>query len=171
MDIMKTNYIVDASGFINGFPLDKGENFTVSEITDEIKDFETKLRFDEAINSGSIRVLEPSSVAIEKLEEILLNSGDGLRLSKPDKMIIALAMDFVNSNKDVVVVTDDYSIQNELKINNIKYLGVATRGINGIYNWKKVCEGCKKEFPDDYPYDDCEICGSKLFKKRIKLKK
>ena len=34
---------------------------------------------------------------------------------------------------------------------------------------KKVCEGCKKEFDENYPFEDCEICGSKVFKKRIKL--
>ncbi len=34
---------------------------------------------------------------------------------------------------------------------------------------KKVCEGCKKEFDENYPFDDCDVCGSKVFKKRIKL--
>ena len=29
----------------------------------------------------------------------------------------------------------------------------------------------KKEFDEDYPFDDCEICGSKIFKKRIKVNK
>ena len=32
-----------------------------------------------------------------------------------------------------------------------------------------VCEGCKKEFDENYPFDDCDVCGSKVFKKRIKL--
>jgi UPF0271 protein len=53
----------------------------------------------------------------------------------------------------------------------IPFSGILTEGIKGIYNWKKVCEGCKKEYPDDYPFDDCEICGSKIFKKRIKVNK
>ena len=55
------------------------------------------------------------------------------------------------------------------KIMNIPYSGIITEGIKEIYNWKKVCEGCKKEFDEDYPFDDCEICGSKIFKRRIKV--
>ena len=29
----------------------------------------------------------------------------------------------------------------------------------------------KKEYDEDYPFDDCEICGSRIFKKRIKVNK
>ena len=53
----------------------------------------------------------------------------------------------------------------------IDYSGIITEGIKEIYNWKKVCQGCKKEFEDDYPFDDCEVCGSRIFKKRIKVRK
>ena len=54
------------------------------------------------------------------------------------------------------------------KIIDIPYGSIITEGIKGIYNWVKTCEGCKKEFDADYPFDDCEICGSKVFKRRIK---
>ena len=27
----------------------------------------------------------------------------------------------------------------------------------------------KKEFDENYPFDDCDVCGSNVFKKRIKL--
>ena len=57
-------------------------------------------------------------------------------------------------------------------VNNMpskKVRGIMTDGIKGVYNWKKVCEGCKKEFDENYPFDDCDVCGSKVFKKRIKL--
>ena len=74
----------------------------------------------------------------------------------------------IKLSENIKVLTDDYSMQNVLKIMNIPYDSIITEGIKGIYNWKKVCEGCKKEYSDDYPFDDCEICGSKIFKKRIK---
>ena len=65
--------------------------------------------------------------------------------------------------------SDDYTIQNTLKIMDIPYSGIITEGIKEIYNWKKVCQGCKKEFEEDYPFDDCDVCGSKIFKKRIRV--
>ena len=108
---------------------------------------------------------------LKLVDEIISKSGDSLRLSFPDKKLISLAYMMYKEGNNVKVITDDYSIQNTLKIIDIPYSGIITDGIKGIYNWKKVCEGCKKEYGDDYPFDDCEICGSKIFKKRIKVNK
>lgn len=108
---------------------------------------------------------------MDHVDECIAQSGDVLRLSIPDKKLIALAYMLFKKGKNVKVISDDYTIQNSLKIMNIPFSGVVTEGINEIYNWKKVCQGCKHEFDMDYPYDDCEICGSKIFKKRIKVKR
>ena len=102
------------------------------------------------------------------MDEIISKSGDVLRLSFPDKKLISLAYMFHRQGKNVKVISDDYTIQNTLKIMEIPYSGIITDGIKEVYNWKKVCEGCKREYDDDYPFDDCEICGSKIFKKRIR---
>lgn len=168
-NFMETYYILDASAFINGFQLETKNNLTVPEITAEIKDFESRLKFDAAIDEGRLVIQDVESKYIKELNQIISKSGDSLRLSGPDKKLIALALMLKDENRSIKVISDDYSIQNVLKIIGIPYSGVITDGINGVYNWKKVCEGCKKEYPDDYPFDDCEICGSNLFKKRIKL--
>ena len=166
---MEICYVLDASAFINGFKMDSDNNFTVPEITAEIKDFESRLAFDMAIDEGILIIQDVSSKYISCVNDIISESGDILRLSLPDKKLIALAYMLAEEGKDVKVITDDYTIQNTLKIMDIPYSGIITEGIKGIYNWKKVCEGCKKEFDEDYPFDDCEICGSKIFKKRIKV--
>lgn len=168
---MEIYYVLDASAFINGFQLTSKNNFTVPEITAEIKDFESRLKFDAAINEGSLIIYNVPTKYFKFTNNIISNSGDILRLSLPDIKLISLAYMFSQEGKNVKVITDDYTIQNTLKIMNIPYSGIITDGIKGIYNWKKVCEGCKKEFDDDYPFDDCEICGSKIFKKRIKVNK
>ena len=136
---MEIYYVLDASAFINGFKPTSKNNYTVPEITAEIKDFESRLVYD--------------------------------RLSFPDKKIIALALMLMDEDKSVKVISDDYTIQNTLKIMNIPYSGIITEGIKDIYNWKKVCQGCKKEFEENYPFDDCDVCGSKIFKKRIMVNK
>ena len=168
---METCYVLDASAFINGFQIISKNNFTVPEITEEIKDFESRLKFDTAINEGLLAVQDVPSQYISCVNNIISESGDILRLSFPDKKLIALAYMLSQSGESVKVISDDYSIQHTLKIMNIPFSGIITEGIKEIYNWKKVCEGCKKEFPDDYPFDDCEICGSRIFKKRIKVNK
>ena len=166
---METCYVLDASAFINGFKIDSNNNFTVPEITAEIKDFESRLMFDMAIDEGKLVIQDVSLEYISCVNDIISESGDILRLSLPDKKLIALAYMLIKEGRDVKVISDDYTIQNTLKIMKIPYSGIITEGIKEIYNWKKVCEGCKKEYGEDYPFDDCEICGSKIFKKRIKV--
>lgn len=168
---MEIYYILDASAFINGFQITSKNNFTVPEITFEIKDFESRLKFDSAINDGFLKIRDVEDEFMDCVNEIISESGDILRLSNPDKKLIALAYMMSQEGKNVTVISDDYTIQNTLKIMNIPFSGIITEGIKGIYNWKKVCEGCKKEFDENYPFEDCEICGSKIFKKRIKVKK
>ena len=168
---MEIFYVLDASAFINGFQLDTKNNFTVPEITAEIKDFESRLKFDTAIEENRLVIQDVMPECIGAVEDIISQSGDVLRLSYPDKKLISLAYMFHKDGKNVKVISDDYTIQNTLKIMKIPYSGIITEGIKGVYNWKKVCEGCKKEYADDYPFDDCEICGSRIFKKRIKVTK
>lgn len=168
---MKICYVLDASAFINGFQMSSNNNFTVPEITAEIKDFESRLKFDSAINEGLVTIEDVETDYLNKINEVISQSGDVLRLSGPDKKLIALAYKLSDMGENVKVITDDYTIQNTLKIIGISYSGIITEGIKEVYNWKKVCEGCKKEFDEDYPFDDCEICGSKIFKKRIKVNK
>ena len=166
---MEVCYVLDASAFINGFKIISSNNFTVPEISAEIKDFKSKLNFDMAIEDGKLSIQDVPSEYISSVNDIISGSGDILRLSLPDKKLISLAYMLHEQGENVKVISDDYTIQNTLKIMNIPYSGVITEGIKGIYNWKKVCEGCKKEYDDSYPFDDCEICGSKIYKKRIKV--
>lgn len=168
---MEIYYVLDASAFINGFKPTSQYNYTVPEITAEIKDFESRLLYDSAVDDGILIVHDVDRKYLDKTEENISKSGDVLRLSLPDKKIIALALMLIDEGKSVKVISDDYTIQNTLKIMNIPYSGIITEGIKEIYNWKKVCQGCKKEFEENYPFDDCDVCGSKIFKKRIKVNK
>ncbi len=161
-------YVLDASAFINGFEPKGQFNFTVSLITDEVKDLKSKILLDQVIEEGKIIIKEPKDEFIKELNETISKSGDDLRLSEADKKLLALALDLKSENENIKVLTDDYSMQNVLRILQITYDSIITEGIKGVYNWVKTCEGCKKEFDADYPFDDCEICGSKVFKRRIK---
>lgn len=166
---MEICYVLDASAIINGFKINSNNNYTVPEITSEIKDLKSKLTFDMLIEEGNLIIQDVPNKYISSVNDVISMSGDILRLSMPDIKLISLACMLQDEGKNVKVISDDYTIQNTLNIMEIPYSGVMTEGIKGIYNWKKVCEGCKKEYDDDYPFDDCEICGSRIFKKRIRV--
>ena len=168
---MEICYVLDASAIINGFKINSNNNYTVPEITSEIKDLKSKLTFDMLIEEGNLIIQDVPNKYISSVNDVISMSGDILRLSMPDIKLISLACMLQDEGKNVKVISDDYTIQNTLNIMEIPYSGVMTEGIKGIYNWKKVCEGCKKEYDDDYPFDDCEICGSRIFKKRIRVSK
>ena len=165
-----TVYILDASAFINGYEPTGNLNFTVSDISYEIKSLEAQLRFNTAIDDNLLIIRNPLKKYEKILDETIINSGDILRLSEPDKKLLALSLELNEEYDNIKVLTDDYSIQNVLKILNINYGSIITEGINQVYKWVKTCNGCRKDYPDDYPYDDCEICGSYLFNRRIKTK-
>ncbi|MGC9516609.1 MAG: hypothetical protein ACP5C3_02805 [Methanomicrobiales archaeon] len=164
----KKVYVLDSSAFIGGFCSENKANFTVEEVTQEVKDLKSNLFLQSAIKEGKIEIIAPDKEFLDKLELIIQNSGDNTRLSQVDKNVIALAMTLKHKKLDPTVVTDDYSMQNVLKILGISYRSILTEGINQIYNWIKICKGCKKKYASDYKFNECEICGSPIIKKRIK---
>lgn len=169
--MQKKIYVLDASAIIGGFYSMNNVNFITGEVILEIKDLKSSLLLQSAIEDGHIKVEEPEEEDIEKTNEIIESSGDILRLSKVDRDIIALALKLKRKGCIPIVVTDDYSMQNALKTIKMHYRSVLTEGIKEIYNWVKICKGCKKKYPSNYGFEDCEICGSLVFKKRIKVKK
>jgi UPF0271 protein len=161
-------YVLDASAIIGGFSSKEFQNYITASVISEIKDLKSKIILESAVEEGSILIMEPESVDIKNVSDIITKSGDVLRLSNTDKNLIALAFKLKRESYDPMVVTDDYSMQNVLKIVGITYRSVLTEGIKGIYGWVKVCKGCKKDYPPEYAFDECEICGTRIIKKRIK---
>jgi endoribonuclease Nob1 len=160
-------YILDASGIIGGFISQKHPNITTSAVLDEIKDLKSQMMVQSAIQEGNLQIAEPDSGALMKVQKAVKSSGDILRLSEVDKELVALAL-FLKKNYNLQVVTDDYSMQNILKIMHIPYRSVLTEGINEIYGWIKICRGCRQKYPSDHEGDECDTCGSALYRKKIK---
>ncbi len=163
-------YVLDASAIIGGFSSKKFQNYITASVIVEIKDFKSKLFLESTIEDGSINIMEPEPLDIKNVTDVIRKSGDVLRLSDEDKSLVALAFKLKRENKDPMVVTDDYSMQNVLKIVGIPFRSVLTEGIKEIYSWIKICKGCKKKYPPEYPFDECEICGTRIIKRRIKKK-
>lgn len=160
-------YVLDASAIIGGF-ISKKDNFVTASVVNEIKDIKSKISLETAIEEGSIKIIEPDVSDLEEVGKVIKESGDILRLSGVDINLVALGYKLQRESLNPTVVTDDYSMQNVLKIIGIPYRSVLTKGINEIYGWIKVCKGCKTKYPSEYESDECEICGTRIIKKRIK---
>lgn len=110
---------------------------------------------------------EPSKNSIKKIKDILKKTGDINRLSHIDIEILAIALD-ENKQKDVdvLILTDDYSIQNVAAILKIKFRNINQNGITKKFKWINQCRGCGKKFKDNISL--CPICGSDTKKIVIK---
>jgi UPF0271 protein len=161
-------YVLDSSGIIGGFFSKKFANFTTSQVINEIKDLKSEIFLQSALENGHITIKEPAPQDSKQVKRVITESGDILRLSDVDKQVIALALTIKRDGMDPIVVTDDYSIQNVLKIIGISYRSVLTKGIENIVGWIKICKGCKKKYPSNNSLTECEICGSPIYRKRIK---
>lgn len=161
-------FVLDSSGIIGGFLSRKFPNYTTSQVVMEIKDIKSEIFLQDALENKYITIEEPSSRDIEIVEEVITRSGDILRLSDVDKQVIALALTLKKDKLSPTVVTDDYSMQNVLKIMEIPFRSVLTEGIEDVVEWIKFCKGCKKTYPSSYTSTICEICGSPISIKRTK---
>lgn len=160
-------YVLDTSAIIGRFLSSDSTNITTNGVIMEIKDFNSRIFTENALADGRLEVREPAPWALNKVQRIMEESGDVLRLSEVDIDILALSVTLTESNQPQLV-TDDYSMQNLSKILKIPYRSVLTRGIGDVYHWTLICQGCKKRYQPHYEGLDCEICGSKLIKRRIK---
>ncbi|MBE6487014.1 MAG: ribonuclease VapC [Methanosphaera stadtmanae] len=160
-------YILDASGLINGFYSKDSLNLMTSSTVNEIKDINTEILLNNCIDEGFIKIEDVDYSNDDEIKEVLLDSGDFTRLSETDKDIVALALKHKHHGDDVITVTDDYSMQNTLKLLDLKFKSVRTKGIKKTIQWKKICKGCRKEYPSDTLLEECDICGSPIIRKRM----
>jgi len=158
-------FIVDTTVFIAGYILNnlKGTDvITVPEVVNELSD-DKKLFLERALNDN-LRI-EPSKIdTIEYVKDVARNTGDINKLSDTDISLIAKAIEY-SKKKDVVILSDDYAIQNVCSKIGIKSEGIIQRGIKEEIIWKKKCTGCKRIYDMG---DICPICGSDLKIKVVK---
>ena len=140
-------YIIDTSVLLSGFVMDNREEYgTVEEVLHELR----RNGYDGEVP----KVYAPSERSIDTIEKYAARSGDDLSVT--DKKLLALALDHEST-----LLTEDYDIQNVAKALGVRFSSIATEGIKEVYRWKKICKGCKKEYPSQYE-GECEICGSEV---------
>ena len=98
-------------------------------------------------------------MTVNKINKTAEETGDKERLSTADIEILALALDINKDvNKETIILTDDYPIQNVANTLNIKFQSFSQRGITKKFKWMYRCPGCGKRFKESIKI--CPICGS-----------
>lgn len=161
---MNRIYILDTTALLSWI-IPEGKNIVCTHVLSEVMDELTLTVVDGYIKSGKIIIKDPEEKYILEAVKLARDTGDYVKLSETDIHIIALALEYHEENEDVVVVTDDYSIQNILSKKNIRFQGYFRR-IKKEVEWVLVCSQCGKVYPPDYPKKHCEICGGTIIRHR-----
>lgn len=160
--------VLDTSAFVGGFdPFSIGEEQIAPPLVEEEikRNSMVTLRFNTAVESGRIRIIEPTLEFITKVKASATSVGDSFYLSETDIQVLALALELKARGEDPQIVTDDYSIQNVAKKLDLKFVSMITFGIRRFLKWVRYCPACHRTYPANYKGTVCEICGTELKRK------
>jgi UPF0271 protein len=163
--------ILDTTAFIQGFDPQAPEMYTVPLVAEEVNDKYALIRIHNAVETGRLHVVEPTQQNREEIEFKAKEMGESHTLSRTDKDVLALGLQLSAEGLKPVIVSDDYSVQNMADYLGIKYLGLTTPGIKRRLTWSLYCPGCGRRFIEPLKEFTCPICGTKLKRKPIKMKK
>jgi len=164
----KNVLVLDTSAFVAGFdPFSvKEEQYVTPMVREEFfKGSLSLTRLKTAIDSGRIKVRSPEKEFLEAVKKTATIIGDKHVLSETDLQILALALNLKADGFDIVIVTDDYSIQNVASKMGIQFSSLTTFGIRHVFEWVRYCPACHKKFPKDYKFKNCDACNTELKRK------
>jgi len=152
-------YVIDSSAIFQRKAVYRNM-VTVPEVVSEILDEDSALYF----SVKNLKVEEASQESIEEVKNAAMKTGDIYKLSDTDIKVLAKAVDEMRKGKSVVIVTDDYAIQNVAMKLGIKFEGILHGQISKEFKWVKVCRGCGRKIDNDV----CPVCGSEAVVRRVK---
>jgi len=157
-------YILDTSAILSGKPLDfeAAQIITTQSVSDELKPGGRDYRNFQFLKEKGLTIFSPSKRSLQKIKEIVAETGDIDRLSSTDLEILSLAYEMKTENKNPIILTDDFSIQNVAEYLKIRYESINQLKITKKFKWICRCRGCGKKFEGNIRV--CPVCGTETKK-------
>jgi UPF0271 protein len=160
--------VLDTSAFVAGFNPSEVDYdlYSVPDVERElIKASLPEVRFQASVEAGKLRVQTPDAHHVDAARKASKEVGDILYLSETDILVLALAAQLKDEGHIPTIVTDDYSMQKVATKIGVNFTPLATLGIRFHLQWLLYCPACRRKYPSDYKYQDCEVCGTRLKRK------
>lgn len=171
--------VLDTNIFLLGidFNMIKGQLYTVPGILDEIrverykeKNRNILNRINFALNSDKLSLKTPDNQYLEKVKDIAKKTGDLKVLSETDLNLIALTLEFEKiMNREVILYTNDYSMENVCSELNLQFSPLGKEGIKKKIIYEIYCPYCQEVHKQEELNQTCDRCGSKLKRRPKKL--
>ncbi|WP_440059041.1 NOB1 family endonuclease [Thermogladius sp. 4427co] len=152
--------------YYNLLPIHVYDFYTTKACVQEVRDRENKEALENAIELGLVRVVEIDKEYFEKALNKAREIGELTKVSEADLSIIALALSLSETYDKVIVLTDDYSLQNILYNIGISFKPVRTTGIREAWKFREYCPVCGY-VPGKPGEKTCPVCGSPLKRVRV----
>lgn len=153
---MSRKIVTDSTFFFLEIPLE-GDLAAPPAVIDELKDLNSKIRFDRCIEEGLL-VSGPTKESREAVRKAATKSGDIGVLSDTDIDVAALALDL-----DAAIATDDFALSNTAQHLGIEVVPLQQRKA-ARRKWRYRCTGCGRYY--NAP-GICEVCGLEI-KRKVK---
>ncbi len=162
---MDSKIIIDSTVFYAGLPFRSLDTYyTTPHIADELQRIPFfNNRIETLLNSNRLQIIDPSSISLQSILKDSLNIENKKSLSDADISILALAKDFISEDYSVMVLTDDFAIQNVAKKLGISYKPLLYAGIKYSGQWINYCSACNSVYQSTD--DVCKNCGNPLKRK------
>ena len=161
--------VLDATAFYAGVPYVGLECYkTTAEVLKEVTHNTKYLAIiNTLIESKRLEVEEPSEEDYRQVLAAAAETKDLSNLSEADISILALALHY-SKERESVLVTDDYAVQNVAQTLSIPFASALSRGIRRHVKWMHFCPACGQSYIVGIRY--CPICGTAL-KRRFRSSK
>ena len=128
---------------------------------------------EEALLYEELQTIVPDEEILLEIEKQARVTGDIHELSDCDLAVLAVAKSLSLKELDVIILSDDYDIQNLAAHIGLVCKGIHWKGITSIHEYFWVCPGCGNKSKTQT--DNCIECGTemkrKTHKKKIRKKK
>ena len=169
--------IIDNTAFAHGFNLNLLHSsgvtlFITPEIYEEAsQNAKSRQLLEISQNQGILNIQNADQKSYNKVEQTSVESGDSVSLSNADKSLIALALELKQNHPDksVMLMSDDYAIQNVCSLMQINIYTLHQQGIKKIIKWEVYCPYCFEVFPNEKLGMTCSTCEMKLKRRPKKL--
>ncbi len=165
---MKHLFVVDAGVLFSNWP-DKNPEYnllTTENIMDEIHNRPSRSRAETLISIGRLKTDLPSSQSIKRTKTAAKETGDITVLSANDIELIAIALDNVEQDQQVIVVSTDIAVLNTASHLGLGILDPADR-MRDRRRWGLVCPACGHIETMPPESLECPVCGT-LMHRRVR---
>ncbi|MHA1450445.1 MAG: hypothetical protein ACTSP4_13610, partial [Candidatus Hodarchaeales archaeon] len=151
----------DSSAIINSRGNVIGRENEILATTDliiaEIKDFTSRMILDVLKNSSNFMIHQAGLLESETKTVMKEAEDSKMVLSNADLSVAALAYHYKQKGENIMLLTDDYRLQNLLGRLSIPFKSILRPGISEIRRYRvKKCRACNHRLEGDEP---CPNCG------------